>query len=138
MKRIHLLRVRGKAADYIPLMAAANDQGLRIGWLILEEVEEPTELESAARSGASRAVAAGTVRTVSVKHRQGPPVNEDLLREHFLGCRLVLVRGDLEAPSLAPARAPAGWVVTSVGGRERQYTTDALMKALREPRPFAG
>lgn len=136
MKRIHLLRALGEAKDFAPLLEAVSHQGPRIGWLVLGDVEGPPELEAAARSGAARAVAAGSVRTVSVKHRQGPAVTEDLLREHFLGCRAVLVLGDLEAPTLAPPTGKTGWVVTTVGGQERQYATGELLAALRRPRPF--
>lgn len=136
MRRIHLLRVGGRPRDVAPLLAAARAQGLRIGWLLLSDLEGPAELEAAARSGASRAVSAGTARTVSVKHRQGLAVMGDLLREHFLGCQAVLVHGDVEAPLLAPAPAEAGWIVTHGSGREQRFTLEGLLVALRKPRPF--
>lgn len=136
MKRIHLLRALGEVRDFAPLLEAMSRQGKRIGWLILGDVEGPPELEAAARSGAAHAVAAGSVRTVSVKRRQGPAVTEDLLREHFLGCIAVLVQGDLEVPTLAPPTGKTGWVVTTVGGQERQYAIGDLLSALRRPQPF--
>jgi hypothetical protein len=136
VKRIHLLRALGEAKEFAPLLEAMSRQGARIGWLILGDVEVPPDLETAARSGAAYAVAAGPVRTVSVKHRQGPAVTEDLLREHFLGCIAVLVQGDLEVPTLAPPTGKAGWVVTTVGGQERQYAIGDLLAAFRRPRPF--
>ena len=81
-------------------------------------------------------VAAGSVSTVSVKHRQGPAVIDDLSREHFLGCQAVLVQGDVEAPTLVPTSGKIGWVVTTVGGRERRFSTGHLVAALRRPEPF--
>ena len=95
----------------------------------------PPDLERAAAMGCLRAVAAGAGRTVAVKPLSGPPVLRDLLREHFLGCRLVLVRGAADAPLLTPA-AGAAWAVTPTAGAARSYTMDELAAALRKPRPW--
>jgi hypothetical protein len=106
MKLPHLLRVEAGAERFAPLIAAARDAGLRVGWLDLDSTAAaPPELEVAASLGVLRAVAAGPRRTIAVKPRRGTPVVKDLLREHFIGCGLVLVRGGegLEAATLRPA-----------------------------------
>ena len=95
----------------------------------------PASLEAAAAAGCLRAVAAGGGRTVAVKPVAGPPVLRDLLREHFLGCALVLVRGDVDAPRVVAA-AGGGWTVATAGGAVRSYTMDQLAAALRKPRPW--
>lgn len=108
MKAAHLLRVEEGPEAFADLVVAARALGLRVGWLgwterpVLNEAPEP--LASAAASGALRAVTVGPDGAVAVKPRSGPPVLRDVLREHFLGCRAVLVRGfegeGLEAPQL--------------------------------------
>lgn len=95
MKQVHLLAVMAvddPAATYAPLVAAARELGLRIGWLDLAGslAIDPT----AGPSGAFRRVAVtadGLV--VSAKTLAGPPVLRDLVREHFQGCTAVLVAG---------------------------------------------
>ena len=64
---------------------------------------------------------------------RGAPVLRDLLREHFRGCTLVLVRGAVEAPLLEPR--DGGFTVTGAEG-ERHLTGDQLAAALRRPRPW--
>ena len=59
-------------------------------------------------------------------------VVEDLVREYFSGCRLVLVRGTLEAPELL--KAASGYAVRFVDGTEKSFTAEALAGALRAPR----
>lgn len=95
----------------------------------------PASLGEAAAAGCLRAVAAGGGRTVAVKPVAGPLVLRDLLREHFLGCRLVLIRGPVDAPLLAPAGGGA-WGVTTAAGAVHSYTMDELAAALRKPRPW--
>jgi hypothetical protein len=46
---------------------------------------------------------------VAVKLLAGAPVLRDLLREHFRGCKAVLVRGEVEAEELR--RVGGGWQV---------------------------
>ncbi|MGH9360877.1 MAG: hypothetical protein ACRD2T_03105, partial [Thermoanaerobaculia bacterium] len=83
-----------------------------------------------------RAVAVGEGRAVAVKPIAGPPVLGDLLREHFLGCCLVLVRGDVAAPALAPDGD--AWSLTPPSpAPPRRLTTAELVAALRQPRPWA-
>jgi hypothetical protein len=165
VKRIHLLRLAGPAEgatpqagpeELRPLFEAARAAGLRIGWLDLTDGAGPSSerapaprapetLESASEAGAFRAVAAGGGRVVSVKAKAGPPVLGDLLREHFLGCALVVIRGRLrgnpggspepdEVPRLEPAAG--GWRVTPPGLAARELTADELVARLRRPRPW--
>jgi hypothetical protein len=57
----------------------------------------------------------------------------DLVREHFRGCRLVLVRGDAPLPILRGAGAD--WEVVGPDGETRRLTTVELLRALRSPHP---
>lgn len=133
--RRHLLRVDRPADAFAGLFRAAAAAGLRIGWLELEapEVVPPT-LEAAADLGALRAVAVGGGRSVAVKPMRGAPVLGDVLGEHFRGCALVLVRGDVEAARLRPEGE--GWHIVSVGeGKAGVWETKTLLGALAKPRP---
>ncbi len=104
MRRPHLLRVERGAEAFAPLAEAAGQAGLRVGWLDLETpVSIPAGLAEAAALPVLRAVAVGPEATVAVRPRHGAPILDDLLRGHFLGCALVLVRGPIEAPLLEPA-----------------------------------
>jgi hypothetical protein len=139
MKMPHLLRVEQGAAEYAPLFDAARSLDLRIGWLELGESAPgpvPPGLEAAAGEGALRAVAVGGGRTVAVKPIKGAPVLRDLLREHFRGCSLVLVRGECgDVPSLS--RDGETYRVAS-GSVIRTFDAAHLAAALRRPRPFEG
>ena len=136
MKGPHLLRVDGAPDTFAPLIEAARALGLRIGWLELggaiSPVPEP--LEAAAGLGVLRAVAVGEGRTVAVKPLRGRTVLKDLLREHFQGCALVLVRGEIEAPALTTE--DAAWIVAPPGLASRRYATEELAATLRKPRPW--
>jgi hypothetical protein len=139
--RPHLLRVTREAGAFAGLIRALGEAGERVGWLELAAPSSlPAELEAAAGRGVLRAVAAGDGRSVAVKPLKGEPVLKDLLREHFRGCRLVLVRGDLPpakddpVPSLEPRED--GWLVTPEGAAGRTLTTDRLIAALAKPRPW--
>jgi hypothetical protein len=81
---------------------------------------------------------------VSVKRVTGPPVLRDLLREHFLGCALVVVRSGgtgsalevelAEAPAL---EAVAGRLrVAAPGQAARELSPEELAALLRRPRPW--
>jgi hypothetical protein len=158
MKAPHLLRVEEGPERFAPLFAALAAAGLRAGWLELRQPEaaersEPAaaSLEAAAALGARRAVAAGGGRSVAWKALRGEPVLRDLLREHFLGCALVLVlaRGALapaaataaavplaEVPALFPA-GDDGWRIARAGDAAvHHYDTSGLVAALRRPRPW--
>jgi hypothetical protein len=146
----HLLRVDEPPERYAPLFAAARAEGLRLGWLDLAAsspaplpVPLPAPLETAAGLGALRAVAVAGDRSVAVKPLKGAPVLRDLLREHFRGCVLVLVRGEGLSPlsSLSSdiavlQEAGEGWSVTAPGEAARAFTTADLAAALRRPRPW--
>jgi hypothetical protein len=137
MKSPHLLRVEEDPSRLAPLIDAARALGLRVGWLELQAEPSPIpgSLESAAGLGVLRGVMAGEGRTVAVKPLRGQPVLKDLLREHFQGCALVLVRGgEIAAPSL---RIEADqWIVAPPGATSRSYTASELAAALRKPAPW--
>ena len=137
MKSPHLLRVTAPPDRFAPLIAAARALGLRIGWLELGAAPEPlpTTLGTAADLGALRAVAVGEGRAVSVKPLRGHPVLKDLLREHFLGCALVLVQGEVDAPALEPDEGEA-WRLLLPESASRRLTTADLAASLRKPHPW--
>lgn len=140
MRRIHLLRVAEEAHAFEPLLRAAAEAGLRVGWLELQAPPQPPEiLRAALDAGGERAVAVGEGWTVTARPRKGAARMRELMRQQFLGCTLVLVHGEAGAPD-APALAPAedgAWRVSIPGGQERRLTLDQFVAALREPRPFA-
>lgn len=136
MKAPHLLRVEGSPQQFASLVEVARAEGLRVGWLELAEVAPlPEVLESAAGLGVLRAVSVGTSRTVAVKPLRGAPVLKDVLREHFLGCALVLVRGEVDAPLLRPEED--GWIVELQGEAGRRFSTEKLAGELRSPHAFS-
>src|SRR5690606_38684174 len=99
-----LVMVDAPPSAFAALFAAARARGERIGWLDWQAAPAPAgDLDAAAGLGALRAVAVGPGRTVAVKRLAGAPVLRDLVREHFLGCGVVLVRGRAGAPSIAPS-----------------------------------
>lgn len=136
MKAPHLLCVEEGPESFAPLVAAARAEGLRIGWLELSEaLPLPETLQAAAGQGVLRAVSVGGGRTVAVKPLRGAPVMKDILREHFLGCALVLVRGEVEAPRL---RADGeGWRMEAPGEAAQALTTEQLLGKVRSPLPLA-
>lgn len=145
MKKPHLLRVEEGAERFAPLVEAARAEGLRVGWLELGPTADappapvPAGLEAAAGLGVLRAVATGGGRAIAVKPLRGEPVLDDLLREHFRGCALVLVRGPVDAPVDAPAlRTVEGglWAVEPTGAAAVRLDTARLAAALRKPRPW--
>jgi hypothetical protein len=130
----HLLRVSEPPERFAALIEEARVEGLRVGWLDLhgEVGPVPGILESASNLGVMRAVSVGAGRTVSVKPMRGAPVLRDLLREHFRGCALVLVRGEVDAPALRPEGA--AWMLDVRGFAGQAYSTAALLKAFRSPK----
>ncbi len=137
MKSPHLLRVADAPDRFASLIEAARVLGLRIGWLDLGGSVSPLPdpLESAAALGVLRAVTVGEGRTVAVKPLRGATVLKDLLREHFRGCALVLVRGDVDAPSLEADGDD--WRLAPPGAASRRLTTAQLAESLRKPHPWA-
>ncbi|HEX5716881.1 MAG TPA: hypothetical protein VF179_12030 [Thermoanaerobaculia bacterium] len=135
MKAPHLLRVEDAPESFSQLVEAARADGLRVGWLELAEVAPlPEVLASAAGLGLLRAVSAGGGRTVAVKPLRGEPVLKDLLREHFLGCALVLVRGAVDAPHLR--RDGENWVIDVPEQAGQPLTTAQLAGKIRSPLPL--
>ncbi len=133
----HLLRVERPVVEFEGLIAAARHEGERAGWLELPSEAAgplPESLAAAADAGALRAVAAGGGRSLVVKPMRGAPVLRDLLREHFRGCRMVLILGEIDAPLLEPEGED--WIVKASDGSARRWTTEKLISALRKPRPF--
>jgi hypothetical protein len=136
LKSPHLLRVVDSPDRFAPLIEAARALGLRIGWLELGGAAHPVPpvLEVAAALGVLRAVEVGEGRTVAVKPLRGATVLKDLLREHFRGCALVLVRGDVDAPSLDAEGDD--WRLAPPGAATRRLTTAKLAGLLRKPHPW--
>jgi hypothetical protein len=137
VKSPHLLRVTDAPEGFAPLIEAARALGLRIGWLDLEGAVSPLPepLASAASLGVLRAVAVGEGRTVAVKPLRGGTVLRDLLREHFRGCVLVLVRGEVAAPRLELEGET--WRLSLPEGASRRLSTVELAESLRKPHPFS-
>jgi hypothetical protein len=105
---------------------------VRIGWLDLTtEPEPPSGLAAAAAGGALRAVSVVGRQVVSVKSMGGEPVLRDVVREHFTGCRLLLVRGELNAPTLLPKSG--AWILRRLDGTEKIFSTAEFLAALRSP-----
>ena len=132
MKMPHIVRVEARAELFAELVEAVHSAGWRVGWLELGlEPSVPDALSGAGQIGMARAVVAGPGRTVSLKSRRGEPVFRDLVREHFLGCRLLLVRGPIDAPSLHPEEGR--WRFVPQEGQEMTWGLDGLLRALRRP-----
>jgi hypothetical protein len=142
VKEPHLLRVAAPPAAFAPLAAALAAEGMCLGWLELGAAPpEPLsiELEAALELGVLRAVAVGPGRSLAAKPLRGEPVLRDLLREHFRGCRLVLVAGrgaPQELPELAAA-AGDGYRVAPSGEAASTFAPATLAARLRRPRPWA-
>lgn len=133
MKRPVLLAVDEGVTTYAALLGALAEVGERAGWLELDRTAPPPPagLEEAAAAGALRAVAAGGNRVTTVKPIRGAPVIDDLLREHFRGCRLVLVRG---GEGLVRLRSDGdGWRLAAPAGRVVRQSTSGLLASLRRP-----
>jgi hypothetical protein len=137
MKSPHLLRIDDSPERFAPLVEAARALGLRVGWLELGALPAPVpdSLETAARLGVLRAVSVGEGRTVAVKPLRGAPVLKDLLREHFQGCALVLVKGEVDAPSLQTEDGTS-WRLALTGSASRLFSTAQLVTTLRKPHPW--
>jgi hypothetical protein len=129
-----LVGVEREPEAFAELFAAARLAGSRIGWLDLVAAPAsplPATLEAAATLGARRAVAAGGGRSVAVKPLAGDPVLRDLLREHFLGCTLVLARGVPGFPRIDPEGA--GFRLHASRERSRHLEAEALLAELARP-----
>lgn len=146
--KAHLLRVDRPVVEFAPLIAAVRQDGGRVGWLELADLAAPSpeplpsSLTAAATAGVLRAVAVGGGQSVAVKPMRGEPVLRDVLREHFRGCRLVLVHGDpsthgVDASQLAPDGESDDWFLSASGDPQpRRLDTGSLVAALRRPDPW--
>ncbi len=147
MKAPHWWQVEEGPEAFAELFAAAAALGLRLGWLELDlVVEPPPPLAAAAAAGAFRAVAVsspvggGAGQNMAVKPRRGPSVPDDLLREYFLGCAAVLVRGASPRATARLTPGPAGFRLrgSEEGAPEIGPLSAAELAArLRRPRPEA-
>jgi hypothetical protein len=127
----HALRVTDAIDAFRSLFTAIAERGERAGWL---ELDATPSVSPGENDGAEvwKRVVVEERRTVAVKTRRGPPVLRDLLREHFRGCQVVLVRGDVPLPALRP-NGP-DWELRPLDDTVRRLTTDELVRALRSPR----
>lgn len=133
MRSPALLAIDADAGEFAPLFAAAAARGERLGWLDLTAADgPPPPLASPAEAGAAKAVAVAPHGALAWKRRSGAAVLRDLLREHFLGFRAVLVRGADAGPRLSPA--PGGFRIASESGGMRELDAEALLDELRRPR----
>ncbi len=133
----HLLRVTRPVVEFEDLIAAVRHRGGRVGWLELGQAAPapvPASLAAAADRGVLRAVAVGGGSTVAVKPMRGEPVLRDVLREHFRGCQLVLVAGEIDALLLEPR--DEAWTLRAAGEPALRWTTERLAAALAKPRPW--
>jgi hypothetical protein len=127
-----LVSIVGEPADFAPLFDAGAERGVRIGWLELDSAAvPPPTLSGPPFASAFRAVAVGREATVVVKPRKGAPVLRDLIREHFLGADVVLVKGLDLFPKLRAAGD--GWALAESAARERRLSLDELFARLRKP-----
>lgn len=137
MRTPALVAVEEAPEAFAALFAAARERGERLGWLELAPPSAlPPSLDRAAELGALRAVAAGGARSVAVKPLRGAPVLRDLLREHFLGCAIVLARGADGHPRLAPAGDR--FRLELAAGSVRELDAAATLAELLRPRHRAG
>ncbi len=131
MKGKRCLRTEAAIEELAPLIERARADGLRIGWLALEEPTVPPQVGSVLEAGATRCVVAGARRTLAAQTRHGGAVFDDLLRQHFLGCDVVLVRGEIELPALQ--RQGAEWCVVQLDGRSTRLDLEQMVAWLQRP-----
>ena len=92
MRLPHLFSVDAEPEAFATLWRLAAAHGIRIGWLALASESAPPAPVTMAHAGAA-VVAVSGGQTLAGKRLAGPPVLRDLVREHFLGCQALLVRG---------------------------------------------
>lgn len=131
MKGVHRFRVVDSIEVLAPLIAAAGDAGLRVGWLELGEPEVPRGLAEATQAGLAQTVIAGDRLTMTACTRKGPAVISDLLRQYFLGCDVVLVAGEIEADRLQSSGD--GWRITTPSGGEHRASTQGIISSWQRP-----
>ena len=135
MKAPALVAVDEEPRAFLALFAAARERGVRVGWLDLaRDVEVPELLAGAVLAGASKVVSTAGGSSVAVKPMRGTPVLRDLLREHFLGCALVLVRGRDGRPRLAAEAETGTYRLELATERTLRLDAAALVVELLRPR----
>jgi hypothetical protein len=127
----HALRVSEGSAAFRSLFVAIEEQGERAGWLELDAPASPSPADPI-DDPVWKSVRVEKGRSIAVKRRRGPAVLDDLLREHFRGCRVVLVRGEAALPMLRPRGD--GWELEGSGRELRRLSTAEIVRALRAPR----
>jgi hypothetical protein len=134
MKLPHLYTVEAGPEAFAELWQSATAAGLRLGWLDMEgPVDAPAPLAGATGLGAAKAVSAHGRQTVAVKRLAGEPVLRDLVREHFLGCAALLVRGRAGFPRLEVRPGGLG-VIAMEGAPPLWLDPEAFLARLRRPR----
>lgn len=141
MKTIHLLRTEpGSGFDsFHSLIDAVHSDGGRVGTLRWrpEASTGDQALIEAATGALLRAVDVTASGSVAHKPRTGPPVLRDVVREHFRGCRVVLVEGEAagELATLPRISATADdRYRVETGDSNRQASASELAARLRQPR----
>lgn len=139
MKKIHLLRVDpgSNVEDFRSLIDAVRADGGRVGWLCWRP-DESADDQELSTNGLLRHVEIDAAGSVARKTRTGPAVLRDVVREHFRGCRVVLVAGEgvgelAELPR--PTAVDDGYRVES-GESARKMSAEDLAARLRRPLSF--
>ena len=134
MKRIHLLRVDpgSNVEDFRSLIDAVRDDGGRVGWLVWRP-DENSDSERPSAEGLLRHVEVDASGSVARKPRTGPAVLRDVLREHFRGCRVVLVAGEGvgELAELARLTPSGGGLRVESDASVREVSAGDLVARLR-------
>ena len=132
MKTPALVAVEAEEREFEALFAAARRRGVRVGWLELAGASAlPAPWAERAAAGPAKHLTVGAEGSVAVKPRRGAPVLRDLLREHFVGFELVLVRGHAGAPRLVPQAEE--FRLETAGGAPRSLAAEALLDELLRP-----
>lgn len=136
MKRIHVLRVDpgSNVEDFRSLIGAVRDDGGRVGWLVWRP-EERTDGQGPSTTGLLRQVDVDAAGSVARKARTGPAVLRDVFREHFRGCRVVLVAAEGVGELAEDTRLSAvdGLYRVESGGSGREMSAEELAARLRRP-----
>ena len=126
MKRIHCLNYGGDEGKLGELITTATSRGLRLGFLDLETQEQVALYQEQVTPWA-KIVQVGERANLTLKRRRGPWILKDLLREHFRGFDLVLVKGAAEFPELSVVNKE--WLL-SFPGKKMRLSTDRLLDRL--------
>lgn len=142
MQRIHLLLAPSSEKPteaFAPLIHAVEADGGRVGLLLWHPLAASVDppLATTAASGLLRSVQVNAAGSVVHKPRKGPAVLRDVVREHFRGCRVVLVVGEPVAElAEVPRITPKGDAFQlESGSSKRQFDPAALAAWLRRPAP---